>query len=147
MTPLQTHLPLFLTLRKKNLSSEIIKLNFLKAIKNTDIPVKIVKENVGDFFSDYICMLFNKAIGLSKFSIFLKFANITHFKNGCRTLKENYRNASILPVIFRIFEKLMNKQSGPEKFEIPCRASRRYYLVMFWKIALLQNSCLDGVRP
>ena len=50
MTPLQTHLPLFLTLRKKNLSSEIIKLNFLKAIKNTDIPVKIVKENVGDFF-------------------------------------------------------------------------------------------------
>ena len=52
MTPLQTHLPLFLTLRKKNLSSEMIKLNFLKAIKNTDIPVKIVKENVGDFFSD-----------------------------------------------------------------------------------------------
>ena len=62
MTPLQTHLPLFLTLRKKNLSSEIIKLNFLKAIKNTDIPVKIVKENVGDFFLDYICMFFNSIV-------------------------------------------------------------------------------------
>ena len=67
-----------------------------------------MKENVG-FFWDYICLLFNKAIGLSKFSIFLKYANITHFKNGCRNLKENYRNVSILPVISRIFEKLMSK--------------------------------------
>ena len=41
----------------------------------------------------------------------MKCANITPvFEKGCRNLKENYRPVSILPVISKIFVKLMSKQ-------------------------------------
>ena len=69
-----------------------------------------MKENV-NFFAEYIYTFYNHAITTSKFSSFLKMANITPiFKRGSKNKKENFRPVSILSVLLKIFEKLMSKQ-------------------------------------
>ena len=50
-------------------------------------------------------------ISNGKFSNCLKLANITPvFKKGPRTLKNNYRPVSILPIFVKIFERLISRQ-------------------------------------
>lgn len=62
------------------------------------------------FFSNYIFLIFSEAISSSKLRSSLKYANITPaFTKCCRSFKENYRPVSILPIISKIFEKLMSK--------------------------------------
>ena len=57
---------------------KIRKLKMNKAVHDTDIPVRILKENA-EYFAEYICFQFNEAICASKFfkSASFKFANIT----------------------------------------------------------------------
>ena len=54
---------------------EIKKLNLNKAVQDSDISVKILKENT-DFFADYIYIQFNEAVDSSKFADFFKSANL-----------------------------------------------------------------------
>ena len=69
-----------------------------------------MKENA-DFFAEHICRQFNEAMCSSKFPATLKFANVTPvFKKDHRNQKENYRLISILPIISKIFEKLICRQ-------------------------------------
>ena len=80
-----------------------------KAVKNTDIPVTVLKENV-NFFVKELTLQFNEGIRSSKFAESFKLSNITPaFKQGSRNLKDNYRPI-ILPIISKIFEKLLCKQ-------------------------------------
>ena len=89
---------------------EIRKLSPRKSAQSIDISVRVLKENA-DIFADYICEFFNVPIKKSTFlSSILKNANITPvFKKGYRGSKENYRPVRILPVISKIFEKLLCK--------------------------------------
>ena len=92
---------------------EINKLGYRKAIQNTDIPVKILKQNA-DIFGSYICHFFNVCVDKGMFPSVLKHADIAPaFKKGYRGSKENYRPVSILPVISKIFEKLLCNQITP----------------------------------
>ena len=60
---------------------------------------------------NYICDFFNDCVDRGDFPSILKIANITPvFKKGDRDLKDNYRPVRILPVISKIFEKLLYKQ-------------------------------------
>ena len=94
MTPLSYH--------SSNLS--------LIALETMRLLVQILKENA-DFFAEHICRQFNEAICSSKFPATFKFANVTPvFKNGNRNQKDNYRPMSILPIISKIFEKLICRQ-------------------------------------
>ena len=89
---------------------EINKLGNRKTIQNKDIPVKILKQNAG-IFGSYICHFFNVCVDKGTFPSVLKHADITHvFKKGDRGSKENFRPVSILPVISKIFEKLLCNQ-------------------------------------
>ena len=89
---------------------EIRKLSTRKSVQSTDIPIRVPKENA-DIFSEYICRFFNESIKKSTFPSSLKNANVTPvFKKRYRDSKENYRPVSILPVISKIFEKLLCKQ-------------------------------------
>ena len=100
----------FLTVDKNTVLKEIKKLNSNKAVQDTDIPVNILKENA-EFFGEYIYLQFNEAIESPKFPDLFKFANITPaFKQGSRNQKDNYRPISILPLISKIFEKLICSQ-------------------------------------
>ena len=87
-----------------------MKLSLNKSVQDTDIPVKILKENA-DYFAEHICLQFNETICSSKFPKSFKFANVTPvFKQGSRNQKDNYRPVSILPIISKIFEKLICRQ-------------------------------------
>ena len=81
-----------------------------KVSQGSDIPLKIVKENI-DVFSDFLCVSFNSSIKSRKFPKNLKFADITPLqKKGKKDIKGNYRPVSILPNLSKIFEKCIFTQ-------------------------------------
>ena len=88
---------------KNTVLKDIKKLNLNKAVQDSDIPVKILKENA-DFFADYIYFQFNEAVDTSKFVDFFKSADVlSAFKQSSRNKKENYRPISILSLISKIY--------------------------------------------
>ena len=100
----------FSCIDKNRVLKEIRGLRTTKASKDTDLPVKILKENA-DYFAEFICIQFNYAVNCSKFPFSFKCANITPiFKNESRNHKTNYRRVNILPIVSKIFEKIMNNQ-------------------------------------
>ena len=100
----------FLHVDKNTVLKEIKKLNLNKAVQDSDIPVKILKENA-DFFPDYIYLQFHKAVDSSKFADFFTSAYISAaFKQGSRNKKENYRPTSILSLISKISENIICRQ-------------------------------------
>ena len=91
---------------KKKLANLILE----KATQDTDIPVRILQQN-SDIFGNYICDFFNECVDKGVFPSILKNANITPvFKKCFRGSKDNYRPVSILPIISKIFEKILSKQ-------------------------------------
>ena len=89
---------------------ELQKLNPTKVTQETDTPVNIFKDNK-EFFAGYFQTFFNDAIVSSKFPSSLKMANIKAvFKKGTKSLKKNYRPISILPLVSKIFERIICKQ-------------------------------------
>ena len=81
-----------------------------KAIQESDIPVKLIKEN-SDLFAEIICKYFNESLEKSKFPGCLKLTNITLlFTKGARVSKNNYRPVCILPILSKLFERLISKQ-------------------------------------
>ena len=100
----------FSCIDKNTVLKEIRCLGTTKASQDTDITVKILKENV-DYFAEFICIQFNDSVNSSKFPLSFKYANINRiFKNESRTHKTNYRPVSILPIVSKIFEKIMSNQ-------------------------------------
>ena len=88
--------------------TEISKLKTKKSSKG--IPIRFLKENV-DIICPKLKDILNNCIDLGIFPDRLKLADITPiFKSGDRTTKKNYRPVSILNIISKLFEKLMNKQ-------------------------------------
>ena len=76
-----------------------------KVIQATDTPVKVTKGN-SDFFAKQNYAYFHGSIGKEKLPNCLKLANITPgLKKGARTLKNNHRPVSILPIFSNKFEK------------------------------------------
>ena len=93
-----------------DVKKEIRKLVPRKATQNTNIPVRILKQN-SDIFGNYIGDFFNECVDKGVFPSILKNANITPiYKKDFRGLKDNYWLVSILPIIPKIFEKLLSKQ-------------------------------------
>ena len=81
---------------------EILKLEKTKASQKTDIPTRIIKENI-DIFVDL-----NSAIKSSNFFSPLKLADVTPLhKKRRKDIKENFRPVSILTALSKIFEKCM----------------------------------------
>ena len=100
----------FTEVDQKDIEKEILKLDVNKASQSSDIPTKIVIENV-DIFGDFICTSYNNTVKSSQFYQNLKLADITPaYKKGKKDMKENYRPVSILPNLSKIFEKLMFKE-------------------------------------
>ena len=90
------------TLRFSNVNIEGIKKDILKSHKNkasqhSDIPIKIIKENL-DTFADFLCTNISSSFKSSSFPSCLKMAYVTPLhKKGKKDLKQNFRPVSILP--------------------------------------------------
>ena len=102
---------------KEHVLEEIQMLDSSKAIQESDIPVKLIKEN-SDLFAEIIWKYFNESLEIRKFPDCLKIANVTPiFKTGACISKNNYRPVSILPILSKIFERLISKQLSEFFFE------------------------------
>ena len=92
---------------------ELNKLKTKKASQKTDIPLKIVKENV-DIISHFLHHNFSNSLSCSTFPTGMKYADVTpiHRKDD-KTDKTNYRPISILPNLSKVYERLMYNQISP----------------------------------
>ena len=91
----------------EDIKKDIPKLDKNKASQFSDIPIKIIKENL-DVFADFLYTNINSSFKSSSFPSCLKMADMTPLhKKGKKDLKENYRPISILPVFSKVFERSM----------------------------------------
>ena len=65
----------FSNMDKKEIFQEIINLDASKAFQDTDVPIKIIKENA-DIFTDFVHPSVNASINNGDFPSFLKLANV-----------------------------------------------------------------------
>ena len=92
---------------------EVNKLNPRKASQDSDIQVKVIRENI-DIVAYFIYNNFNNSLSSFIFPTGLKYADIKPvFKKDDKTNKENYRPISILPNLSKIYERLMGDQLYP----------------------------------
>ena len=102
--------------------AEIEKLNVKKSGTFMNIPVKRLKDVV-DIVAQPLTEIWKVEVVLGrKFASQLKLADITPLHKKLATInKENYRPVSLLPVVSKLFERLMQRQmiSYVEQFLSP----------------------------
>ena len=100
----------FAVVTTQHFEKEIFDLKTKKTSQISDIPTKIIKENVG-VFADFLCTSVSSSIKSSLFPCCLEFADVTPLhKKGRKDAKQNYRPVSILPTLSKIYERSMFKQ-------------------------------------
>ena len=101
----------FSEVQLKDIEKEIINLAPNKSIPSMSIPCKLLKDSV-DVSAPYILNVWNEEIIHQKtFLNELKCADVTPvFKKGDSTLPKNYRPVSVLPVVSKVFERIIQKQ-------------------------------------
>ena len=91
-------------------AKELKSLNTNKTFYSSDIPTKILKQNI-DFFSFFILSYVNKLISSSTFPSILKLSDITSvYEKVSQYEKSNYQPISILPNLLKIFENFLYDQ-------------------------------------
>ena len=89
---------------------ELKKINTTKGNTFKNIPAKLLKVN-NDICCEPLCNIINNGINSSEFDNELKSADVTPvFKSDDVTDKKNYQPISVLPVVFKIFERVIQKQ-------------------------------------
>ena len=93
-----------------DIEKEVKALDNNKLTMSGSIPPKILKEN-SDICCKPLTNIINNAIVNSYFDSDLKLADLTPVhKDDDITNKKNYRNISLLPIVSKIFEKIMQSQ-------------------------------------
>ena len=100
----------FSTATHVDVAKEFNILNSTKAIQEADPPVKLLKDNK-DCFAAYIAKCFNDYLKSTNFPNCLKLASIDLiFKKMHLKTKSSYRPVIVLPVISKIFERIICTQ-------------------------------------
>ena len=93
-----------------SIEKEIHNLKMNEASQSSDIPTKIIKENV-NILAEFLWKSINISIKSSTFPSCLKLADATPLhKKGKKDKNDNYRPVSILPTLSKCFEKCMFSQ-------------------------------------
>ena len=92
-----------------DIEKELSSLNPNKAYTIKNIPPKILKER--DCCSDILQKFFNNTLSNKELPDELKLADVTPiYKNNDPNKSKNYRPVSVLPVVSKVFEKIMRDQ-------------------------------------
>ena len=112
-------------------------LNTKKASPDGDIPVKLIKMNE-NIFSRLILQNFDQSLVNGEFPYCLKQAEVIPvFKKEEEQDKFNYGPVSILPLISKIYERLMNKYICMNKYiNILIKTSPNFNAVFIKYLAL-----------
>ena len=93
-----------------DIENELQKLNTKKSSTLNNIPTNILK-SYADLCSGTLHNIFNESLNNGCFPDELKLADITPiFKKGDATNEKNYRPISVLPVVSKVFERLLQAQ-------------------------------------
>ena len=93
-----------------DIEKELRSLNPNKAYTFKNIPPKILKGS-REYCSDILQKLFNKTLSNKEFPDELKLADVTPiYKKDDPNKSKNYRPVSVLPVVSKVFEKIMHDQ-------------------------------------
>ena len=96
----------FTEVSQSEVEKEIKNLNIKKATTHKNIPPKVLKTSAR-VTAEILQQLFNQALTTGELPGNLKNADVTPvFKNNPLN-KENYRPVSVLPIISKVFKKLM----------------------------------------
>ena len=107
---LRTTLFLFNEVFFADIEEELSNLNAKKSSTFKNIPAKILKISRNSC-SETLKALFNKTVLTGTFPNELKLGNVTPvFKKKNPLKSKNYRPVSVLPVVSKIFERIMHKQ-------------------------------------
>ena len=136
-----------------NAAEMLLEINELDSKKTgtfMNIPVKRLQE-VGDIVAEILAQIWNdEIIAKKKFDVQLKVADIIPLHKKLEAIyKENYRPVSLLPVVSKIFERLMLKQMKPyiEAFLSQWLCGyRKGYNAQYALTAMVERlkKCLDG---
>ena len=100
----------FTKVSQSEVEKEIKNLIVKKPATHKNIPPKVLKTSAM-VTAETLQQLFNQALTTGEFPSNLKNANVTPvFKKNNPLSKENYRPISVLPIISKVFEKLMQNQ-------------------------------------
>ena len=100
----------FTEVSQSEVEKEIKNLNVKKATTHKNISPKVLKTSAM-VTAETLQQLFNQALTTGEFPSNLKNADVTPvFKKNNQLNKENYRPVSVLPIISKVFEKLMQNQ-------------------------------------
>ena len=85
-----------------------------KTSRSGNVPTKFLKDAV-DFVSPILACIFNKSVEKGYFPSILKTAIVSpiYKGEGSRSDPSNYRPISVLPIIARVFERLIHQQLYP----------------------------------
>ena len=130
-----------------DVENEINNLNPKKANTFNNIPPKILKEN-SDLCNNTILRIINDVIHTAQFPDALKLADITPvFKKEDSNNVKKYRPVSVLPVMSKVFERIMEKKiADMEEFMSPYLCGfRKGFSTQHALIALIEKwkSSLD----
>ena len=117
---------------KNKILTEIHNLDNKKACQESDIPVKIIKDNI-DTFSEFIFHNFNNSIFDATFPLGLKNADVIPvFKTKDRSNVENYPPVSVLLNLSKIYERCL------------CDQMYKYFnhILSKWQCGLRKGLCL-----
>ena len=121
---------------------ELKSLNSKKANTFKNIPPKLLKENF-DICNDTILRVINNGIRTSQFPNDLKLADVTPiFKKVDSSDVKNYRPISVLPVMSKVFERILQKQITEyiDKFMSPYLCGfRKGFSTQHALLALIEN--------
>ena len=93
----------------EEIQDQMKKLNPRKAITFNNIPCKALKNS--NECSLILKNIFNDCLSKGEFPLELKTADITPvFKKDDRTQAKNYRPVSVLPIVSKIFERIIHEQ-------------------------------------
>ena len=90
--------------------SLLFKLSKSKAICLDKISARLLRE-CSDIISNSLCLIFNRSISTGIFPDEWKCAKVLPlFKQGCRSELNNYRPISIVPIVAKVFERIVYDQ-------------------------------------
>ena len=93
-----------------DIKKELQNLDSSKVIQVSDIPTRIIKENIDILFL-FLFVSLNDSICQSNFSHNFKFEEVTPvYKKESRNNRTNYRPVGILPNLSKVFENILYKQ-------------------------------------
>ena len=139
----------FSAVTETDMAKEIEVLNDKKSGTFMNIPTKRLKEAKDEIAKPLTQIWNNEVILNKKFPSNLKLADITPlFKKLEPILKENYRPVSLLPVVSKIFERIMQKQMKPfmdSHLSPHLCGYRKGYNAQYALVAMIEKwkKCLD----